>query len=283
LLKRISVYYQSVSAEKEKTMDEKRQSLYPQEDGETQSLIYESIEQTVDNYYVGTAYLKDTAGSGQFQVKVSGQKADIEKYSDEARFHEISLALLEPGSAPSDLPEVPKETDRKRVQRVLDEQCKAMKNLLDQVDDATLAKDELVYKLLQTKGRHDFVSLRHPDAAIDFRLDREIKILPLKLEAAGLYELKFRIHPSVAAGRSDFYLPSFELGNSASVNLQTLAGDPDLYLYRGGWLQAMSLRLAGYNESVSANGGSGSWSVKVYGYSAAQYEISSTWTFWYTG
>ncbi|MCB9136230.1 MAG: hypothetical protein H6636_12445 [Anaerolineales bacterium] len=255
-------------------MNKKQESPYYQEDGKSQTLIYESVEK-VDNYYVGTAYLQNTGGSGQFQVQVSGQRADIEKYAEEARFHEISLV-------PAREPETPKETTRNRWQRLLNDQCKAMQNLLEQLDDETLAREEKVYEILRTKGLDNVASLLRPDSAIDFSLAREIKIIPPKLDEPGFYELKFQIHPSVAAGHADYYDPSFNLGDSATVNLQTIGGDPDLYLYRGGWLQAMSLRWAGYDEFVSANGGAGSWRVKVYGYSAAQYEISSTWIYQFT-
>jgi len=241
-------------------------------------------DQIIDRgeYVTGIAIINSTNGTGRFRLEVSGPAEAVLAYAEEARILQLEMKPFD-SEAAEQLERVHQEREKNHREQWyawIENTCQELHASVESSSDHDIEANllELIVNLGDMAQRKLGANLE--SAEIDLTSDRLITLEPIEFEKDGAeyYHLRFVIDPSVAQGQSDYYAPAAGLqADNKSATLFWGGGDPDLYLYRGGNSKARSLKPAGHNEYVGAVNGSGSWSLRVYGYTAAQYTLSTDW------
>ena len=208
-------------------------------------------------HVTGIVHFSDPQGRGNFRIYVSGQPDKVDRFAEEAIIVSMRLA---PAQA----------EDIAFIQAQQEATCK---NRLEQLVQDAEGREST--KSTTPRPEHDHL-------APDLQRDRLIQIEVLdKLEPKITYVLSMVLDPiSVAQHTCDIYGLWNDTGwiSSASAAVTPTAGDPDLFLYRGGAWMAQSRGGPGWIDSVYGEGGAGTWSIHVYGYDPSNaYDLANSW------
>ena len=232
---------------------------------------YTEVIDRPDGSVTGIARLTAPANPDlRFEMHVNGSGPAVRAYSEEAAVLKFEFTPLAESARQAH------EDLRARVfdfhRQLWYERLDALRVRIGDADAELLQDPGRVWKQAMERDKRWELE----DATFDPKRDRRIEIGPTGSFEKGLYRLSFAVDPSVPQGASDIYVPF--IGDSETVwgEVRALAGDPDLYLYRGGTVRASSTSSGGSDE-VYGSGGSGQWSLRVYGYTNATYQLSGDW------
>jgi hypothetical protein len=243
---------------------------------------YIEYDEIVDKgtHVTGIAHLDNPAGPGTFEFRVSGQRAEVERFGEEAVIQQLELRVLE-GEGQEHLLEEGQvaalELRRAYWQEWLQARCEALRDLVDAAELDLLADPrELSVRMcleLLTLEKSSRLEDPVPDLTGQDRLC-EIELTGLDEGVKG--HLVLRIDPTVQQGQLDVYAPVNANVSQAWGSVTAISGDPDLYLYRNGALRDASVS-SGATDAVSSSGGAGLWWLYVRGYTTAQYVLAGDW------
>ncbi len=230
---------------------------------------YDEIIQQ-DGYVTGIAHVTSPGGTGEFEIRVSGQRQAILDYQEKGVIVKLEVVLIVDAI----------QTSQMAQQRVLAARRQEWLNRLEQIrtfiNTASLADLNDPNVICRSGLAQDKIEeCKNPEE--DLAQDRLIEIKPLNpINPDGFYLLSFTVHPDLPRGKKDIYRPVVQGSYSASASITNSLGDADLQLYRGGAFRDGSYS-AGVTNSVYAEGGTGGWKLHVIGYTDATYEISGDW------
>jgi len=228
----------------------------------------EIIEQ--DGYVTGVMHLSSPNGKGSFEIRVSGQRRNVNDYQKQAGIIKLDVSQIDDPNQSNDL----------ALQKVLDarrqdwlDRLEQMRLFIESANLEQLNDNDLICQ----QGRLPDKEPMCMNSEEDLSQDRLIEIRPLDdLDPNLTYKLSFTIHPDVPKGKRDIYRPIVQGSTSVSASIHVSSGDADLELYRGGVYRDSS-RSAGAFDQVYSVGGVGNWKLHVIGYTNATYELSGDW------